>query len=138
MPRLEYALTGIKCVEAHSGRQPHPRLPITMVIMQKLRQAWVPSPHQPDHIMLWAAACTGFFGFLRHSHTESSVVRLHIKQSKTDPFRQGVDVFLGQTSSITCPMQALIDYISVHMPSPGPLFMFISGDSLACVVTAFN
>ena len=69
-----------------------------------------------DGAMLWASACIGFFGFLRageftvpspsaydpevhlnladiaiDSHTAPSLVCLRIKQSKTDPFREGVE-----------------------------------------------
>lgn len=68
--------------------------------------------------MLWAAACTGFFGFLRageftvpstkgydpdvhlnlqdlavDSHSNPTMIRLRIKESKTDTFRKGADVF---------------------------------------------
>ena len=66
---------------------------------------------------MWAACCTAFFSFLRcseftvpllkehdpdshlsladisfDSRIEPSMVRIHIKQSKTDPFRQSVYV----------------------------------------------
>lgn len=41
------------------------RLPITIDIMKMLKDTWITSPLQPDHVMLWAVACTGFFGFLR-------------------------------------------------------------------------
>ena len=152
MPRLEYVLTGIKRVEAHCGSQPRTRLPITIDIMQKLREVWLSTPLLPDNIMLWAAACTAFFGFMRageftvpsveaydpevhlnlgdlalDSHTTPTIARLNIKQSKTDPFRQGVGVFLGTTGSSICPVQALIQYIGVRSPSPGPLFTLNNG-----------
>ena len=75
----------------------------------------------PDNILLWAACCTFFFGFLRsgevtvtslkdydpeahHSDgdvpldrlSDPSVVRVHIKASKTDPFRKGILLFWGR------------------------------------------
>lgn len=155
MPRLECVLTGIKRVEARSGDLPRTRLPITMGIMKRLKDVWTATPLQPDHIMFWAAACTGFFGFLRageftvpspeaydpdvhlnlsdvaiDSHSDPSIVRLQIKQSKTDPFRQGVDIFLGRTGSAICPVQALICYIGMRHSNPGPLFIFKSGAPL--------
>ena len=34
-------------------------------ILRKLKAVWLPPQIHPDGIMLWAAACTGFFGFLR-------------------------------------------------------------------------
>ena len=46
LPRLEYVLGGIKRREALTGLPRKPRLPITI------------------EVMLWAASCIGFFGFL--------------------------------------------------------------------------
>lgn len=109
-------------------------------------------PRWTDGTMLWAAACVGFFGFLRageftvpsiraydpsthlnlsdkalDSHTSPSIVRLSIKQSKTDPFRLGVEIFLGQTGTEICPVGALVRYIGVRPSNPGPLFMLSTG-----------
>ncbi len=155
VPMLDYVLTGIKLVQARSGSPAKPGLPITLDLLERLRAEWLRTPHLPDNIMLWAAACTGFFGFLRageftvpssrdydpevhlnlqdlaiDSHSNPSLVRLRIKQSKTDPLRQGVDVFLGATNTNICPVQALVWYIAVRSPSPGPLFVFQSGSPL--------
>ena len=41
------------------------------------------------------------------------LIRVQIKQSKTDPFRKGVDLFLGRTSSDLCPVTALLRYLVV-------------------------
>ena len=38
------------------------------------------------------------------------LVRVTIKQSKTDPFRKGVGIFVGRTESDICPVAALLDY----------------------------
>ena len=155
MPRLEYVLSGIKRVEARSRAPQKPRLPITVEIMARLKDAWMGARKHPDTIMLWAAACIGFFGFLRagefttpsrstydpdahlslgdiafDSHSAPSVVRLRIKQSKTDPFRQGVDVYVGATSACICPVEALLAYIAIRKADPGPLFIFQSGAPL--------
>ena len=157
MPRFEYVLTGIKRVEARTRAPQKPRLPITVEIMARLKDAWRGAHEHPDTIMLWAAACTGFFGFLRagefttpsrstydpeahlslgdvalDSHSAPSVVRLRIKQSKTDPFRQGMDVYVGATNACSgiCPVEALLAYIAIREANPGPLFIFQSGASL--------
>ena len=131
MPQLEYVLKGIKRVQARQAEPPNQRLPITGNIMRSLHAVWISEHPDPDNVMLWAAACMEFFGFLRageftsplanafdpevhlclsdialDSHTSPTMVRLQIKQSKTDPFRLGVDVFLGSTGANICPVQA--------------------------------
>ena len=151
MPRSEYVLAGIKRVESHEP-QARSRLLITIDIMHKLRDVWLSAPEHPDHTMLWAAACERFFGFLQageftvpsaqaydpevhlnlqdlglDSHLQPSLVRLCIKQ---DPFRQGVEVFLGKTDSAVCPVTAIIQYVGVRPVTPGPLFIRQSGVSL--------
>ena len=93
----------------------------------------VPSGASPapsfDGVMLWAAACTGFFGFLQAAEFTTpslanydagahlsvadvaldlmenpSVVWLSIKASKTDPFCKGVSIFLAKTGADICPV----------------------------------
>ena len=165
MPQLEYVLKGIKRVQARQAEPPSQRLPITGDIMRSLHTVWISECPDPDNVMLWAAACVGFFGFLREgeftspsanafdpevhlclsdialdSHTSPTMVRLRIKQSKTDPFRLGVDVFLGSTGAIICPIQAIIQYIAVCSPNPGPLFVTQDGSPLtrAMLVTRLH
>ena len=155
MPLLDYLLQGIKHVQARAGEPPKPRLPITPDILVHQKNLWLRPPVNPDYIMLWAAACTGFFGFLRageftvpsvgdydpevhlsigdialDSHSDPSLIRIRIKQSKTDPFRQGADIFVGATKADICPVQALVNYIAVRGTTPGPLFVFRSGTPL--------
>ena len=45
---------------------------------------------------------------------ELSMVRIRIKQSKTDPFRRGITLFVGRTSSDLCPVAALMGYLQVR------------------------
>ena len=156
MPLLEYVLTGLKRQQARAAPPPKPRLPITPDIMERLRRRWCGPSASRDQTMLWAAACTGFFGFLRageftvpslreydpevhlsladlavDSHTNPTLIRVRIKQSKTDPFRLGADIFLGASSAPICHVQALVNYIAVRSPGPGPLFCFESGSPLS-------
>ena len=119
-PLLECTLKGVKREQAKRAvTRPRPRLPVTPAILRLLRQFWEREQHNPDHIMLWAACCTCFFGFLRSGEitvpsakeydagchlsegdvaldcsTAPSAVQVKIKASKIDPFRK---VYLGMT-----------------------------------------
>ena len=44
-------------------------------------------------------------------------------QSKTDPFRQGTDIYLSITDNSICPIAGLIPYLTIRGAQPGPLFM---------------
>ena len=104
MPTLDHVLSGIKHTEARTAPASYlRRLPVTIDIMRNLKSIWLSTPPHPDSVMLWAASCTGFFGFLRageftvpslnsydasvhlnlgdlavDSHTAPSVIQLHI------------------------------------------------------------
>lgn len=155
-PLLEYTLRGIKLRQAKDRRtQAKKRLPITPDILRKLREAWSKDAQRVDNIMLWAVCCMCFYGFLRSGEvtlmsgqeydleadlSESdvmldnlvnpTVVRVHIKASKTDPFRQGVYVYLGATGNDLCPVAAVSAYLAIRGREPGPFFRFGSGSAL--------
>ena len=103
--------------------------------------------------MLWAACCLGFFGFLRagefpttspfdpNIHLGVSDVQadtfqaptcfqIHIKCSKTDPFRVGCKIYIVRVSDVVCPVVAMGNFLAMHGPSPGPLFCFTDGRPL--------
>ena len=157
MERLEYVLRGIKREEAE--RQPAPtrrRLPITPDILIKLKAVWsTRAGEEADMKMLWAACCLGFFAFLRAgeftvpSDTEfdeevhltwndvsiddpgsPSFLRVHIKQSKTDPFREGTYLYVGRTGTELCPVAAILEYMCLRGQGRGPLFRFKDGRPL--------
>ena len=153
-PRLHQVLKGIKKEKAASS-PPRVRRPITIQIMEGIKKVLVKQPHDYHNIMMWAACCIAFFGFLRSSefttpstteydpevHLSTSdlavdskirpqLVRVTIKQSKTDPFRQGVTLFLGKTGSAICPVEALLPYLAVRSSRPGPLFVLEDGRML--------
>ena len=144
-------LRGIKKEHAKKAKPTLTRLPITPNILLKIRKIWEEDASNFDHIMLWAACCrsTCYFGYLRSGeicvpspkeydpsphlsindiavdcHDKPSMVSLKIKVSKTDPFRQGVTIFLGATGSTLCPVNALLAYVDVRGQAPGPLFRF--------------
>ena len=41
-----------------------------------------------------------------------------------------MDIFLGATNADICPVQAVLQFLAVRNPSPGPLFVFKSGTPL--------
>ena len=57
-------------------------------------------------------------------------LRHRIKASKTDPFRKGVDIFVGRTGDDICPISAMLAYLAIRGLGPGPLFRFASGKPL--------
>ena len=112
-------------------------------------------PHSYTNIMIWAACCLAFFGFLRVSeftvpadnqYDESchlsfnsmsvddrdnpQQLRISIKQSKTDPFCKGVDICLGTTGDNICPVKGILPYLAMRGNHKGPLFVFQDGRSL--------
>ena len=104
--------------------------------------------HHHDNILLWAACCIAFFGFLRcseftvpstHDYDPSvhlspedltidsrdspSVLQVHIKQSKANPFCKGVRLVLGKTDADVCPLKAILPYMVIRGNTPGPFFL---------------
>ena len=124
-----------KKAEAEKGTGEKERLPISPKFLRKIKAAWDPHATNKDIKMLWAACCLSFFAFLqigemtvpndhtyydRGSHLSFSdvavddssnprMLRITIKQSKTNPFRKGVDLFVGKTASELCPVRALLN-----------------------------
>ena len=102
--------------------------------------------------MFWAAACLAFFGFLRSgeftlesanatpafkaedvavdSRSAPSVISIRLRFAKTDPFGQGVSVFLGRTNAALCPVAAMLNYLTVRPATAGPLFVHADGAPL--------
>ena len=129
------------------------RLPITPDILRMLHSVWSQEPRTTDKIMLWAACCLGFFGFLRagefthpasqpeggleasdiatNSRTDPQTLIVHLRHSKTDPFSAGVRLVIGRTGDILCPVTAVLCYLARRPPGPGPLFLFADGTPLS-------
>ena len=61
-PVLQYILRGVR----RSPRAPaQPRLPVKPQILRHLKSQWTCHAGELKYMMLWAACCAGFFGFLR-------------------------------------------------------------------------
>ena len=140
--RLYLVIRGIKRTQGRSHSLPK-RLPITPSLLRIINQNLFNSSRLfEDKIMLWAALTTAFFGFLRISEyttfrktkfdqattlmltdvrIRNDSVRLHLKTSKTDPFRQGVTVRIQANNTFLCPVNALRHYIASHPNPRGPL-----------------
>ena len=154
-PMLEYVIRGIRRSPKTPSRPP--RLPITPDILQLLFASWSRTPRDDnyDTTMLWAACCVGFFGFMRageftcsslqafdhsklcpqdiavDSHHNPTMVTIHLRHSKTDPFGAGLTIYLGRTGHPICPVSALLSYMSLRGQHPGPLFLFRDGSCLS-------
>ena len=59
------------------------------------------------------------------SHPSMFIVT--VKQSKTDPFRKGVNLFVGRATTSLCPVAAML---AVRVMELGPLFRFQDGRCL--------
>ena len=65
MARLEQVLKGSKKSFAKRCPGSRTRLPITPSLLLKMRQVWEKKAQDHDNIMIWAACCLCYFGFLR-------------------------------------------------------------------------
>ena len=104
-----------------------------------------------DKTMVWAAMLTAFFGLLRVSEytsksgllydnettlcyddviLDSNTIRLTLRGSKTDPFRQGVTIRIARNNSVLCPVTAVADYLGFRGCRSGPMFTFTNGKFL--------
>ena len=142
-------MKGIKSHQGKQGRQSRSRLPITPLILRKIKQIWSTPPQNYDNTMLWAAATLCFFGFLRAGEiivpsdkgydptahlsfsdiavdnmANPSIMQVHIKASKTDPFRKGVSIYVGRTGNDLSPIAAMLTYLSIRGGDAGQLFHF--------------
>ena len=152
MPQLEQVMRGVKSQYAKANPGRRQCLPITPQVLRVHRSIWEKNAYSRDSIMLWAAACLCFLGFLRagemtvpsdssydsgahlnfgdiaiNSKIDPSIMRARIKASKTDPFCHGVDIFVGRTGTDLCPIEAMLAYLAVRGGAEGPLFSFADG-----------
>lgn len=58
---------------------------------------------------------------------DPQILKVRRKASKTDPFRVGVDVFVGKTGNSLCSVSAMMAYLAVRTAKPGFLFQFSDG-----------
>ena len=120
--------------------------------MYKIRSTFQQKVVNYNNTLIWAACCTIFFGILRcseftvpsqkdydpeshllfadvsvDSRISPSMIRIHIKKSKTDPFRQGFHLYFGKTNNDICLVNSLLAYLIRRRGTPGPLFVMEDG-----------
>ena len=130
-------------------------LSIIMEIMERIKSVLSKPPKDYQCIMLYAVCCTAFFGLLCVSEftvpslhrydpdihlsladvtldnrRASEIVQLHIKQLKTDPFRNGVDIYLRRKHHNVCLVEAILQYLTIRGKQPGPLFILADNTML--------
>ena len=145
-PQMALLLRGIRRSQAQYGPQ-LVCLPITPTLMRHIKSTLARHADSYDSILLWAACCVVFFGFIRcggflvpdsatfdpdthlslddvslDTSTSHWFFLLTIKASKTDQFRQGATVALGSTGTDLCPVDALLDCLGRRGNLAGPLF----------------
>lgn len=129
LPRLQTIMRSVKRLQGPSVKR---RLPITFDILIRLCKALRTGAFSPFiNLMLEAAFCVAFFGFLRCgeftcpgmfdpdtnltlsdvSLDDQGSISLTLKKSKTDPFRKGVTVHLFCTGHNICPVKAVKNYL---------------------------
>ena len=132
--------------EGYSEERTSAHIPADSV---KVTRCMVPTKGEYNTKMIWVACCLCFFAFLQAGEMtvpsdeeydpsvhlsvhdisvddakHPSVLCIRIKQSKTDPFRKGVDLFVGKTESVLCPVTAMLSYLCMRGMESGPLFNF--------------
>lgn len=150
-PRLQLTLKGIQRSQAIC-QSSQPRRPVTLQLLQNIHAHLSLQPHCYNNILIWAACCLAFFGFLRvseftvpsdnlydkdchlsiddisiDSRDDPRLLKVTIKQSKTDPFRVGIDLYLGATGATICPVKGLLPYLALRGHRKGPLFILEDG-----------
>ena len=150
--QLELVLKGLK---RQRPRSQDTRLPITPLVLLRIKSVLDKEPYKYDNILLWAACCLGFFAFLRSAEftvptaqqfdptchmtpqdiavddvQQPSLMKVHIKASKTDQTKIGIDLYVGRTHTAICPVAAVLAYLAVRGQTQGPLFKLEDGRPL--------
>ena len=60
---------------------------------------------------------------MTNSHHQPTMLKIHLKQSKCNQFKRGVDVYVGRTENELCPVAATLMYFAVRGGVEGLLFV---------------
>ena len=145
LPTLRRIQRGIQRVQSlKDSPSKRVRMPITPKILDQLREHWDRINH-PNKLALWGVAALAFAGFFRlcellpSSVSETrcimwedvkvdnarnpSTVRVHLRVSKCNQLRKGVDVFVGRLASRRCPVTTVTAFMVVRGDMPGQFFI---------------
>ena len=149
-PCIPMVIKGLRRAKS-TLKQPE-KLPITALVLYSLKLQL--DLMKKDDIMLWAACCVAFFGFLRASEFTvpssgfqpgvhlsvadisvdafplPSTAFVHLSHSKTDQFGKGYSIVLARSDGHICPVAALMSYLHCRGSQDGPLFVFEDGSPL--------
>ena len=152
MSRLYYLLRAVRRIQGNSFNRRR-RLPITTQHLRCLFQRLDLMQYNGYQRLLFKAATTlAFFGLLRvseytsgrrHSldsstllvsdvsfNTDGSLMFIHVRSSKTDPFRNGCIIRIARITDPLCPVTAMQNYLHVRYRGAGPLFIISSNSYL--------
>ncbi len=146
MARLAQIRRGMERWEVVHGPGKLERHPVRWCHMIAMRESWEGKTEKGP--MLWAAACLCFFGCLRAGEAlapdqgafdekahltwkdvelcngvDETVIRVKIKESKTDRLRVGEFVWLKSSGGAICPVKAMLEFMVIRKEGPGPFFM---------------
>ncbi|CAH3020177.1 unnamed protein product [Porites evermanni] len=110
-PLLHLLLRGIKRTLGLTSRQ---RLPIAMTLLRQINEELALHLSTTDV-----------------SFTSTGCLTLHLKASKTTPYRQGCSLLIAPSHRSVCAVRALRKYLALRLTSgTSPLYVFQSGNYL--------
>ena len=151
-PFLLHGVSSTRVKRSQGEAEKRERLPITPLLLHKIKSVCDNQAENYNTIMLWAACCLTFFGFLRAGELtvpsdsafdpsvhlswgdlavdnpmNPTIMSVRLKASKTDPFRKGITLYICRVSSDLCPVSAMLVYLVSRGKKAGPLFAFQDG-----------
>ena len=115
MQKLKIVSNGITRVSALKTKETHTRLPITPELT-------IPNDKVYDYSIHLSPG-----DIATDSHTNPTMLQVHLKTSKTDRDRKGTTVIVGRTRDQLCPVSAVLAYLAIRGATPGPLFQLENG-----------
>ena len=58
---------------------------------------------------------------------QPQALKVHLKASKTNPFKKGLDIHIGYIKDELCPVAAVLTFMIAKGPGAGPFFHYLHG-----------